>query len=110
MATGPDDDPQHDVLRGLAGVGESLDLVAGASGWSLSDEEARAALSQITTLTSRCRSVYLKLLADAARRDVPAADRRVGKGVETTAWLAAGHRMSAGRVRIDLREAKALDV
>ena len=114
MANGPDADVQHEVLRGLAAVGDGLGVVDAASCWSLSDGQARAALGEATRLLSVVRSAYLRLLAESARRDVSGQARAGGDGVvrpaaETTAWLAAEHRMGVGRVRADLREAKALD-
>ena len=110
MATGPDDDtPRHDVLRGLAGMGESLDLVDGVTCWSLSDDEARAALAEAARLKARAHAAYLELLAESARRDTPAGDKAQKQGAETTSWLAAECRIGTGRVRADLHEAKALD-
>lgn len=72
------------------------------------------ALGEATRLLSVVRSAYLRLLAESDRRDVsahprsPGADNRSAMA-ETTAWLAAEHRMGVGRVWADLREAKALD-
>ncbi|HZI97207.1 MAG TPA: DUF222 domain-containing protein, partial [Actinomycetales bacterium] len=108
MSTGVDGVARHDVLRGLALVRDGLGLIGGAAGWSLSDDEARAALLEATSLRGQVHAAYLKLLADAARRDDPAAGE--GKtGPETTAWLAAEANVSAGRVRTDLADALALD-
>ena len=108
MATGPDAPPQHDVLRGLAGAAESLDLVVGANDWSLSDEEVRASLAEAARVKARAHGAYLRLLAASARRDDPTRSGVKG-GAETAAWLSAECRMSASRVRGDLREAQVLD-
>ncbi len=121
MATGPDDAPQHHVLRALTSARQSLTSVHDAVCWSLSDDETRAALVEATRLQAVVRAAYLKLLAESARRDVPrtgatdtaetgATDTEPAKGsAETCGWLAAQCTMSAGRVRADLREATALD-
>lgn len=114
MATVPYDDLQNEVLRGLATAGDGLAVVDAAHCWSLSDAETRAALREATRLLSVVRSAYLRLLSESARRDVPGHPRSPGDdrreaAAETTAWLAAEHRMGVGRVRADLREAKALD-
>ena len=108
MATGPDDDPQHDVLRGLAFVRQGLGMVGEATCWSLSDDETRAALEDVTHLQAVARAAYLRLLAESARRDDPT---RPGTrdGAETSAFVSAACRLSTGRVRADLREATALD-
>ncbi len=116
MATGSGEAPQHDVLRGLALMGEGLDVLAGAGGISLSDGETRDALATVTALSARCRAAYLHLLAAASERDLPSTSTTGGstplsdrEGAETCTWLAATARMSAGKVRADLREARALD-
>ena len=108
MVTGPDDVAQHDVLRGLARVDEGLDLLAGAEDWSLSDQEVRACLAEAARVKARAHAAYLTLLAASARRDGPTRSGVKG-GAETAAWLAAECRMSASRVRGDLREAQVLD-
>ena len=116
MATGPDDDPQHEVLRGLAFVRQGLGMVGEATCWSLSDNETRAALEDVTHLQAVARSAYLKLLAESAGRDVPRPkgnkdtdQPQIAASAETCAWLAAQARLSTGRVRADLNEARALD-
>lgn len=125
MATGPDDAPQHHVLRGVSMAGEGLALVNEAACWSLSDEQTRAALSEVTRLQAVVRAAYLKLLAESASRDVPHRAHQKATGsdggtdggsiggaqpvAETCAWLADQHRLTAARVRSDLRAARVLD-
>lgn len=102
-------------------VGQGLALVNDAACWSLSDEQARTALSEVTRLQAVVRAAYLKLLAESASRDVPRRehqrttdsdgrpDDHAQPAAETCAWLADQHRLTAARVRSDLRAARALD-
>ncbi len=119
MATGLDDVPQHDVLWGLASARQGLTAVVEATCWSLSDGQARTALVEAARLQAVTRAVYLRLLAESARRDVPGASKAEAgtaatsgagaTGAETCTWLAAQATMSGPKVRADLREATALD-
>lgn len=104
MATGPDDVPQHDVLRGLAVVREGLAMVLGARGWSLSAAQARHALTEAEALRGPCEAAYLHVIRAAL-----AAEAGARPGYETAAFLKDRCRMTGSRARADVEAATLCD-
>lgn len=104
MATGPDDAPQHDLLRGLAQARDGLAAVTNARGWSLSASEIRAALIQVDQLRAQCEAAYLHVVRAAVATET---DGR--PGYQTAGFLKDRRRMTGARARADVEAATLCD-
>src|SRR5680860_583130 len=104
MATGPDDVPQHDVLRGLATAREGLAITLGSPGWSLSPTETRRALAEANALRAQCEAAYLHLVRGSLTTDSGARP-----GAQTSAFLKDRLRMTGARARADVEAATLCD-
>ena len=83
----------------------ALNDLAQAPAWSMSPDEQRDALVQLTRGVARVEELRLRVLAAADRNDVGAEDA----AVSTSAWLAARTRRPHGQVQQDVRLAVAMD-
>src|SRR5680860_868826 len=104
MASGPDDDAQHDVLRGLATARQGLASVCGARGWSLSPGQVRDALAEVDALRGQCEAAYLHLVRAALATDAGARP-----GAQTSAFLKDRLKMTGARARADVEAATLCD-
>lgn len=96
--------PGHPIADFASRLHTALDDLAQATAWSMSPDEQRAALVQLTRGLARVEELRLRVLVAADRNDVGADDAAVSTG----AWLAARTRRPRGQVQQDLRLAVAL--
>src|SRR4051794_31566771 len=96
---------RHPVAEVVERLHRELDAVADAITWSMSAEEAGAALVQLTRLDARVAGLRLRLAAEADRRDVGGA---VG-ATSTASWWAHETRMTRAAAHREMRLARALE-
>ncbi|MCY7399739.1 MAG: 13E12 repeat family protein, partial [Nocardioides sp.] len=94
----------HPARAGLALVAQGLDLLLGASVWSVSDAELAEAVVGLTGQAGRVEAARAVLLRESVSREVP--DARGRQGARTVNLLKARCRVAPGRASADVANAK----
>jgi hypothetical protein len=95
----------HPIAVFSARLGSALDAVADAPAWSMTAEEERAVLVELSRSAARLSELRLRVLAAADKDDVG----KVDGSPSTGAWLAGATRRGRAAARADVALALALD-
>ncbi|MDO9494237.1 MAG: DUF222 domain-containing protein, partial [Nocardioides sp.] len=104
-STGHRIDRDHPILAAVSVIGAELGAVEHAPAWSLSDDETRRALEELTRLEARVSALQLKVAAQADRNQVGDVSGATSAGV----WWANQTRMTQGEAHRKVKLAKALE-
>jgi len=94
----------HPITEFATRLHARFDELADAPTWSMTPDEQRAALVQLTQCLARLEELRLRVLAEADRSDVGAESAAASTG----AWLAVQTRQPRGRAHQDVRLAVAM--
>ena len=97
--------PEHAVVTALRDGVAALDRVAAAPLWSLTDDQALAAMDKAYALMAQAQGLASRLLCEVDQRQLAT---RAG-APSTKAWLRRRHQLTPGRARRDVELARALD-
>jgi hypothetical protein len=98
-------DRDHPILAAVCMIGAELDAAEHAPAWSLSDDDTRRALVELTRLEARVAAMQLKVAAHADRNRVGDASGATSAGV----WWANHTRMTQRDSARKIKLAKALE-
>jgi len=98
-------DRGHPITVTAAQIHEQLDALTEASTWSMSEEETRATLRELTRLIARAAQLELRVAAHAEANRVGDASG----ATSTAAWWANQTRQTRAEAHRKIRLAKALD-
>src|SRR3954471_17898015 len=98
-------DAMHPIAWFGTRLHEVLDSLADTAAWSMTADEQRSALVELSRAQSRIAELRLRVLAAADRNDIAAESA----ATSTTAWLAAATRSTRPEAHADLKLALALD-
>jgi hypothetical protein len=97
--------PEHAVLTALRDGVAALDRVAASPLWSMTDDQALAAMDKAYALMAQAQGLASRLLCEVDQRQLAT---RAG-APSTKAWLRRRHQLTPGRARRDVELARALD-
>jgi hypothetical protein len=97
--------PAHPILRLARAIDDGLDRLGDPTAWSMSESEQRESLLVLDRLGSRLAALEMRVLAEAGRQEVGAAEG----ATSTAAWLAHQTRQTRARCAATARLAAELD-
>ncbi|WP_147212923.1 DUF222 domain-containing protein, partial [Nocardioides szechwanensis] len=103
--TGHRADRGHPILAALSAIDSEIDTLERAPAWSMSDDETRRVLVELTRLVAQVTSLELKVAAHADRNQV--GDASVA--TSTSVWWANHTRMTQREAARKVKLAKALE-
>jgi len=104
--TGHRTDRDHPILAAVSVFKAELARVEHAPAWSLTDDETRRALVELTRVVAQVTSLELKVAAHADRNDIGAASGATSTGV----WWANASRMTQREAAQKMKLARTLEV